>query len=92
LQIRLANAYMERYYRAAEHDPTLGVLFMRVSSLLEPPTRLTRSTTMTRVLRGNLRRRPGSIDAPRGPSRDQRDVAAGSGRRRREGHRTTVRG
>jgi 2-polyprenyl-6-methoxyphenol hydroxylase-like FAD-dependent oxidoreductase len=92
LQIRLANAYMERYYRAAEHDPTLGVLFMRVSSLLEPPTRLTRPTTMTRVLRGNLRRRPGSSDAPRGPMRDHHDVAAGSGLRRRGDHGTTVRG
>ena len=56
LQTRLVNAYMERYYRAAVEDPLLGVLFTQVSSLLEPPERLLRPATVTRVVRGNLRR------------------------------------
>ena len=74
LQTRLVNAYMERYYRAAVHDPTLGTLFGRVTSLLEPPERLMRPATVTRVVRGNLRRRPRRT-TPSAPSRPRGTAA-----------------
>ena len=58
LQIRLVNRYMDRFYIAAAHDPVLAVMFGRVSSLLDSPTRLLHPATVARVIRGNLRRPP----------------------------------
>ncbi|HVL97975.1 MAG TPA: FAD-dependent monooxygenase [Egibacteraceae bacterium] len=55
LRIRLANAYIARFHAAAAHDSALGVLFAQVAGLVERPQRLLSPSTVTRVIRGNLR-------------------------------------
>lgn len=57
LPVRITNAYLGRLLSAAERDPALTEEFVKVSSLLVPPTALLGPTTMGRVLVGNLRDR-----------------------------------
>ncbi|GIH95514.1 FAD-dependent oxidoreductase [Planobispora siamensis] len=52
--IRLVNAYLERFHRAAEHDAELGRRFLRVANLIDPPSALVRPACLLRVLRGVL--------------------------------------
>jgi hypothetical protein len=65
LPVRLINGYVARLQRAAAHDATLGIAFMRVANLIDPPPALFRPAILLRVLVGNLRRRP----APPSPAR-----------------------
>ncbi|GII03350.1 FAD-binding monooxygenase [Planobispora takensis] len=68
-RIRLVNAYLERFHRAAEHDAELGRRFLRVANLIDPPSALVRPACLLRVLRGVLapaapRRGPVSLRTP----------------------------
>ena len=47
---RTLDRYLEAYLAAAEHDAVLGVRFVRVTSLLEPPSRLLSFDSIRRVL------------------------------------------
>jgi len=59
LALRVINAYLGRLLTAAERDPTLTEPFLRVTSLVDPPTKLLGPATLRRVLKGNLRRHCG---------------------------------
>ncbi|MFK0119764.1 FAD-dependent oxidoreductase [Streptomyces sp. NPDC090994] len=57
LPVRVLNAYFGWLMTAAEHDSALTQEFVKVSSLLSPPTILLNPATIGRVVVGNLRRR-----------------------------------
>jgi 2-polyprenyl-6-methoxyphenol hydroxylase-like FAD-dependent oxidoreductase len=68
LVARVFNAYVDRVLAAAESDAAIVNQFFRVTSLLDPATRLLRPGVMWRVARAEKRRR--------GHGRNQRDMAA----------------
>ncbi|MGV9881162.1 FAD-dependent oxidoreductase [Streptomyces sp. NPDC003006] len=57
LPVRISNAYFGWLMTAAERDSALTQEFVKVSSLLSPPTILLNPATVGRVVVGNLRRR-----------------------------------
>jgi len=50
LLVRVLNTYVDRVQAAAEHNPAVATTFMRVTSLLDPPSRLLTPTTVVRVV------------------------------------------
>jgi hypothetical protein len=56
LSMRITNAYLERVMTAAESDPVVVSQFMRVTSMIDPPTRLLRPAMVLRVMGANRRR------------------------------------
>jgi len=68
LGARLLNGYVDRVLAATEYDTAVVNQFTRVTSMLDPATRLLRPAIMWRVARATKRRRRHGLD--------QRDVAA----------------
>jgi 2-polyprenyl-6-methoxyphenol hydroxylase-like FAD-dependent oxidoreductase len=64
LLARLLNAYVDRVLTAAEYDTAALNQFVRVTSLVDPATRLLRPATIWRAARANPRRRRHGIDSP----------------------------
>ena len=62
LLTRLLNAYVDRVLTAAEYDTAAAEQFFRVTSLIDPATRLLRPEIMWRATRANHRRRRHGID------------------------------
>jgi 2-polyprenyl-6-methoxyphenol hydroxylase-like FAD-dependent oxidoreductase len=57
LSLRIANAYVERLLRVAEHDPIVAQAFGDVSDLLAPSREVLKPRVLWRVAHGSLRRR-----------------------------------
>jgi 2-polyprenyl-6-methoxyphenol hydroxylase-like FAD-dependent oxidoreductase len=57
LSMRMTNSYVDRVLAAAETDPVVAEQFLRVSGMIDPPTRLARPSFIFRVARTHLRRR-----------------------------------
>jgi 2-polyprenyl-6-methoxyphenol hydroxylase-like FAD-dependent oxidoreductase len=62
LVARLFNGYVDRVLAAAESDAAVVHQFFRVTSLLDPATRLLRPEVVWRVARANRRRRRPGIE------------------------------
>jgi 2-polyprenyl-6-methoxyphenol hydroxylase-like FAD-dependent oxidoreductase len=62
LVARLFNGYVDRVLAAAESDPAIVNQFFRVTSLVDPATRLLRPEVIWRVARANHRRRRHGIE------------------------------
>jgi 2-polyprenyl-6-methoxyphenol hydroxylase-like FAD-dependent oxidoreductase len=58
LPFRVVNAYINKVMTAAERDPVLAELFLRVSALQEPPSKVFRPSIARRVILDSLRRGP----------------------------------
>jgi 2-polyprenyl-6-methoxyphenol hydroxylase-like FAD-dependent oxidoreductase len=60
LPLRVLNTYVDAVQAAAEQDPAVVTSFLRVTSLLDPPSRLLTPSTVVRVARaGRLQPRRG---------------------------------
>ncbi|GAA3786731.1 FAD-binding monooxygenase [Sphaerisporangium flaviroseum] len=81
-KIRMINAYLERFHRAAEHDVELGRRFLRVANLIDPPSALLRPACLFRVFRGGGGGGAGGSGGTSGTSVDRRDPAVGEARQR----------
>jgi 2-polyprenyl-6-methoxyphenol hydroxylase-like FAD-dependent oxidoreductase len=72
LRVRMMNAYAARIHAAAATDDAVARQFMRVTSLLDPPSRMLRPGFLWRVLRRRATSAP--VPAP-GPSVARRPAA-----------------
>lgn len=76
-QIRMVNAYLPRLHAGASVDPALGLAFVRVLGLLDPPESLLRPDRVLRVAVAGLRGIPRPLPAePSGPAPRPGDRAA----------------
>ena len=64
LTARLFNGYIDRVLAAAESDPMIVDQFFRVTSLVDPATRLLRPEVMWRVVHANRRSRQNGTGRP----------------------------
>jgi hypothetical protein len=51
MSVRLTNAYWDRVLAAAETDPAVVQQFLRLITMLDPPSHLLRPSTMLRVVK-----------------------------------------
>ncbi len=58
LLVRVLNTYVDRVQAAAEQNPAVATTFMRVTSLLDPPSRLLAPTTVVKVVAARRHRGP----------------------------------
>ncbi|HEU4422836.1 MAG TPA: FAD-binding monooxygenase [Pilimelia sp.] len=82
LRVRVMNAYAARIQAAAATDATVARQFMRVTGLLDPPSRMLRPGFLWRVLR--RRATPDLVRTPAGarpdqPATEDRGPATGAG-------------
>jgi hypothetical protein len=63
LLVRLFNVYIDRVLTAAEYDNTVVNQFVRVTSLVDPATRLLRPSIIWRAARADHRQRRHVIDS-----------------------------
>jgi 2-polyprenyl-6-methoxyphenol hydroxylase-like FAD-dependent oxidoreductase len=69
LSVRITNAYTDRVLAAAETDPVVAQQFLRLISMVDPPSRLVRPSTMLRVIKHSQKRAAGrNAVAPRNPT------------------------
>jgi hypothetical protein len=68
LPVKVLNRYVDRVQAAAGRDTAVATTFLRVTSMLDPPSRLFAPATVARVLAAGHRRAPGPSDAARGLS------------------------
>jgi 2-polyprenyl-6-methoxyphenol hydroxylase-like FAD-dependent oxidoreductase len=71
VSMRISNAFLERVLTAAEVDPVVAGQFMRVTGMVDPPTRLFRPSILLRVARGKGRRPTDVRSSTRGPAEVQ---------------------
>jgi 2-polyprenyl-6-methoxyphenol hydroxylase-like FAD-dependent oxidoreductase len=71
VSMRISNAFIERVLTAAEVDPVVAGQFMRVTGMVDPPTRLFRPSILLRVARGRGRRPTDVRSSTRGPAEVQ---------------------
>lgn len=67
LPVRVANAYVQAVQAAAARDPAVMTSFLRVTTLLDPPSRLFAPATVARVVRARSRAvaaRADSVSSP----------------------------
>lgn len=57
---RLLGRYVERLQAGAEHDAQLGRAFLRVTSMMDPPTALLRPSVLIRTMSAGSTPRPGN--------------------------------
>jgi 2-polyprenyl-6-methoxyphenol hydroxylase-like FAD-dependent oxidoreductase len=69
--IGLTNAYVDRILTAGERDPALVDQFLRVSTLLDPPSRLLRPSIVRRAWTGGRRARPAGAPPTRSTAGDR---------------------
>ena len=55
LLVRVLNTYVDRVQATAEQNPAVATTFLRVTSLLDPPSRLIGPTTVARVVAARRR-------------------------------------
>jgi hypothetical protein len=64
--MRISNACLEPVITATESDPVVAAQFMRITAMIDPPSRLLRPSILLRVLRAQHRRRTGSPSVTEG--------------------------
>jgi 2-polyprenyl-6-methoxyphenol hydroxylase-like FAD-dependent oxidoreductase len=57
LSVRVLNTYMDRLFTAAEQDPALVERMLRVTTFIDPPTKLFHPAVLRGAVAGHLRRR-----------------------------------
>jgi 2-polyprenyl-6-methoxyphenol hydroxylase-like FAD-dependent oxidoreductase len=60
LVVKVLNTYVDRVQAAAEQNPAVATTFLRVTSLLDPPSRLLSPTTVVRVVAARVSPSPPS--------------------------------
>lgn len=65
LKMRISNACLEPVSTATETDPVVAAQFMRITAMIDPPSRLLRPSILLRVLRAQRRRAGSQPVAPR---------------------------
>ena len=77
ISMRISNAFVERVSIATEVDPVVAGQFMRVTTMVDPPSRLLRPSILLRVMRAQ-RRRPAPTPPEAGRHRSEETEERGT--------------